>query len=798
MTSRNVTVQCRAVFAAGLTMNELGIYFDLSARCSRLSAAQLTARTVPPNVASAVQGETSREAPSHCPRDHSLPCSSCRLCARVKAFMATRPCHSTAALRHGPFILKLNSMRGVRQRQQWWRGAGGSGSKWMVERWRGVMPRLSLAALLLALLHRLVAVSAAPAAPSSSAVRMNCGSSERVVGRDGRVWEADAFYVGGQPASVLASMPLALPPELRSQRVFRASDVSCYDIPLSPGRFIVRLAFAYHSDTLPSAQRDVNPPLEVHSDEGVTTSSLPAYDALQPDALGRRSADSYAPRQPTTYASASPLDDGRVGHGGAAQRHRDSDPADRTPKDKHKARWPRFAVLVEGVQMETVSMGQHVGAVYEPEYIVDSADASLTLCFLPVWGHALVNSIEILPVPQPFYLLPSVVPPNAFLAVRARIDCGRAAWNHSGSTEAPSQPVGEGAGTGLTPSTRTERVNGDVWGGESNGTARGFDLFNQSVAASMLATAPDGRGLMDAVGRRWVSDLSQIASNHELPAPNGLHDSLGNASRFAVTPPKSFHTALPVSGAGEAPLFLAQALLQTAREAVLASGLHYSFSFRVPARLNRWVVLLHFVAVQLGSRVGERVFDIHVNGVTVSGFDILREAHGQHNRLVTLPVVVGFSRPAIGSAPTLEVQLVACNGSRLSPLISSIEIIEVVRANVPRENVVSELQAQQKTAGSQASPEAAPSRSSRTGVVAGAIGGVGALVFLALMVPLLLLWRHQHRRRHAMRSQLLEEGVLDSAAAHLEDSAVGPEPPVVGEEVDALVDSGEGSVDFDR
>ncbi|CAI5499776.1 unnamed protein product, partial [Closterium sp. Naga37s-1] len=794
-----------------------------------LPAAQLTARTVPPNVASAVQGETSREAPSHCPRDHSLPCSSCRLCARVKAFMATRPCHSTAALRHGPFILKLNSMRGVRQRQQWWPGAGGSGSKWMVERWRGVMPRLSLAALLLALLHRLVAVSAAPAAPSSSAVRMNCGSSERVVGRDGRVWEADAFFVGGQPASVLASMPLALPPELRSQRVFRASDVSCYDIPLSPGRFIVRLAFAYHSDTLPSAQMDVNPPLEVHSDEGVTTSSLPASNALLPDALGRRSADSYAPRQPTTDpsaradaatahavatdahgsdASASPLDDGRVGHGGAAQRPRDSDPADRTPKDKHKARWPRFAVLVEGVQMETVSMGWHVGAVYEPEYIVDSADASLTLCFLPVWGHALVNSIELLPVPPAFYLLPPVVPPNAYLAVRARIDCGRAARNHSGSTEAPSQPVGEGAGTGLTPSTRTERVKGDVWGGESNGTARGFDLFNQSLAASMLATAPDGRGLMDAVGRRWVSDLSQIASNHELPAPNGLHDSFGNASRFAVTPPKSFHTALPVGGAGEAPLFLAQALLQTAREAVLASGLHYSFSFRVPARLNRWVVLLHFVAVQPGSHVGERVFDIHVNGVTVSSFDILREAHGQHNRLVTLPVVVGFSRPAIGSAPTLEVQLVACNGSRLSPLVSSIEIIEVVRANVPRENVVSgklapclgseflcmvsELKAQQKMAGSQASPEAAPSRSSRTGVVAGAIGGVGALVFLALMVPLLLLWRHQHRRRHAMRSQLLEEGVLDSAAAHVEDSAVGPEPPVVGEEVDAFVDSGEG------
>ncbi|CAI6001921.1 unnamed protein product [Closterium sp. NIES-65] len=695
----------------------------------------------------------------------------------------------------------------VRQHQQSWRGAGGSG--WM-ERWRGVMPRLSLAAFLLALLHRLVAVSAVPVAPSASAVRINCGSSERVVGRDGRVWEADAFFVGGQPASVLASMPLALTPELRSQRVFRANDVSCYDIPLSPGRFIVRLAFAYHSDTLPSAQRDLSPPLEMHSDEGVTTSSLSASNA--PDAVSHRSTDSYAPRQPTTdpsarpgastphavavdghgsAISASPQDDDRVGQGGAVHSSRDIDPANRTPKDKHKGRWPRFAVLVEGVQMETVSMAGHVGAVYEPEYIIDSADASLTLCFLPVWGHALVNSIELLPVPAAFYLLPSVVPPNAFLAVRARIDCGRAAANDSGNTEPPSQSLTEGVGTALSPSTTKGRVSGDVWGGVSNGTARGFDLFKQSLAASMLAMAPDGRGLMDAVGRRWVSDLSQIA-------PNGLDQPMGVATRFAVAPPKSLHTALPVSGAGEAPLFLAQALLQTAREAVLASGLHYSFSFRVPARLNRWVVLLHFAAVQPGSRVGERVFDIHVNGVSVSSFDILREAHGQHNRLVTLPVVVGFSRPAIGSAPTLEVRLVACNGSRLSPLISSIEVIEVVRANVPRENVVSELQAQQKTTGSQAAPESAPSRSSRTGVVAGAIGGAGALVFLGLMVPLLLLWRHQHRRRHAMRSQLLEEGALDSAAVHFEEGMDAPQAPGGGEEVDALVDSGEGLEDLDR
>ncbi|CAI5478730.1 unnamed protein product, partial [Closterium sp. Yama58-4] len=776
-----------------------------------LPAAQLTARTVPPNVASAVQCETSREAPSHCPRDHSLPCSSCRLCARVKAHMAARPCHSTAALRHGPFIPKLKSTRGARQRQQWWRGAGGSGSRWMVERWRGVMPRLSLAALLLALLHRLVAVSAAPAAPSASVVRINCGSRERVVGRDGRVWEADAFYVGGQPASVLPSMPLALTAELRWQRVFRANDVSCYDIPLAPARFIVRLAFAYHSDTLPSAQRDLNPPLEVHSDDGVTTSSLSASGA--PDALGRRSTDSYAPRQTTTApsaragaatphaiaadahgsgVSASPLDGDRVGQGDAVQSRRDSSPAGRTPKDKHKARWPRFAVLVEGVQMETVSMGGHVGAVYEAEYIVDSADASLTLCFLPVWGHALVNSIEILPVPPPFYLLPQVVPPNAFLAVRARIDCGRAARNYSGSNEPPSQALTEGAGTAVSPSTTKGRVSGDVWGGESNGTARGFELFNESLAASVLAVAPDRRGFMDAVGRRWVSDLSQIALNHDHAAPNGLHQSMKTATRFAVTPPKSLHTALPVSGAGEAPLFLAQPLLQTAREAVLASGLHYSFSIRVPARLNRWMVLLHFVAVQPGSRVGERVFDIHVNGVTVSAFDILRETHGQHNRLVTLPVVVGFSRPAIGSAPTLEVQLVACNGSKLSPLITSIEVIEVVRANVPRENVVSELQAQQKTTGSQAAPEPARPRSSRTGVVAGAIGGAGALVFLALMVPLLLLWRHQHRRRHAMRSQLLEEGALDSAALHAEQGLNTPEAVGGGEEVDALVVPGEG------
>ncbi|GJP56168.1 hypothetical protein CLOM_g15218 [Closterium sp. NIES-68] len=796
---------------------------DLSARCSRLPAAQLTAQAAPPNTASAAQGQTLREAPLHCPRDHSLPFSWPQPCAHVDACMPCRACDSTTSSCDNPSIRRFRSLRGVKQRQKWWRGAGGRGSRWMVERWRGVMPRLSLATLLLSLLHRLVTLSAAAAALSASAVRINCGGSERLVGGDGRVWEADAFFVGGQ-AAVLASMPLALSPELRSQRVFHARDVSCYDIPLATGRFIVRLAFAFHSDQLPSAQRDLSPPLTVLSDEGVSASSLSASNALTPDAVGRDTTDSSVPRQPTADSSApadtatphavasdavgaeadggdvsaGPLDEDVMAGDGAVPGLHDGQAAGTSSNDKHKARWPRFAVVVEGVQMETVSMAQHVGAVYVPEYIVDSADASLTLCFLPVWGHALVNTIEVLPVPASFYLLPPVVPPNAFLALRARIDCGSAASKLSIGTEAPSQAVAEGAGGGPSPLTTTEGVAGDAWAGSSTGAARASDRFNHSLAASVLAKAPDGHGRMDAMGRRWVSDLSQIVSNHEQAASNGLSSASGNTSRSAVAPPKSLHSALPVNGAGQAPVFLPQALLQSAREAVLASGLHYSFSFRIPARLNRWVVLLHFVALQPESRVGERVFDIHVNGVTVRGFDILREAKGLHNRLVTLPVVVGFSRPAIGSAPTLEVQLVARNGSKFSPLVSSIEVIEVVRANVPRENVVSELQAQQKTSGSQAAPTPSPSHPSHAGVVAGAIGGAGALVFLVLMVPLLLLWRHQHRRRHAaVRSQLLDENALDSAAVQVDEGLDGPEQGGVVEEVDALVVSREGFEDLD-
>ncbi|GJP38440.1 hypothetical protein CLOM_g22875, partial [Closterium sp. NIES-68] len=428
--------------------------------------------------------------------------------------------------------------------------------------------------------------------------------------------------------------------------------------------------------------------------------------------------------------------------------------------------WPRFAVVVEGVQMETVSMAQHVGTVYVPEYIVDSADASLTLCFLPVWGHALVNTIEVLPVPASFYLLPPIVPPNAFLALRARIDCGRAPTNGSAGSNSSSTDGSTNRLAASGGAVPAEPASASTWS------------FNASVASTELVPLRNGTRLVDPLGRLWSSDLNQIVQTQQVgsspAAGEPAHEAESGKQRekqWRVKPPKSISTVVPVNGDGESPFFLSQALLQTSREAVLASGLHYSFSFRIPARLNRWVVLLHFVALQPESRVGERVFDIHVNGVTVRGFDILREAKGLHNRLVTLPVVVGFSRPAIGSAPTLEVQLVARNGSKFSPLVSSIEVIEVVRANVPRENVISELKAQQSGDPKEARPPAS-SHSSYAGVVAGAIGGAGALVLLVMLVPLVLLWRRQHRRRHAMRSQLLGPGVLDSTAAEIVDLEV--------------------------
>ncbi|GJP86381.1 hypothetical protein CLOP_g16408 [Closterium sp. NIES-67] len=572
-------------------------------------------------------------------------------------------------------------------------------------------------------------------------------------GGDGRVWEADAFFVGGQ-AAVLASMPLALSPELRSQRVFHARDVSCYDIPLAPGRFIVRLAFAFHSDQLPAGFG-----AEGGSAGPDSTSLWPeaAASHLSATSISRSTADNSAfPHRAASAEHPAPPSAGR-GRGGEGGGEGDAH------DEQTQRRWPRFAVVVEGVQMETVSMAQQVGVVYVPEYIVDSTDASLTLCFLPVWGHALVNTIEVLPVPASFYLLPPVVPPNSFLALRARIDCGRA------MSQRPQQRFSS-AGRAHEAAVRSRQAVQPAQV-ETNGAAQSSSNSTSwllgSANRSDLAVASDGETLVDSLGRRWSSDLLRLVPADQKQDED---DGLEKKERSGIAPPKSVSVMSPIASADAAPLFLPQALLQTSREAVLASGLHYSFSFRIPARLNRWVVLLHFVALQPESRVGERVFDIHVNGVTVRGFDILREAKGLHNRLVTLPVVVGFSRPAIGSAPTLEVQLVARNGSQFSPLVSSIEVIEVVRANVPRENVVSELQVQQKTSGSQAAPSPSPSHPSHAGVVAGAIGGAGALVFLVLMVPLLLLWRHQHRRRHAVRSQLRDENAIDSAAVQMDDT----------------------------
>ncbi|CAI5500907.1 unnamed protein product [Closterium sp. Naga37s-1] len=690
--------------------------------------------------------------------------------------------------------------------RQAWRGRGrGEASAWRGSplRWSSL---LSLPLLLLRLLLRLLllgCVVASPAVTSPGAafpVRINCGASEHVTGSDGRVWEPDTYFAGGEPVAVLNASHLGFPKEVASQRIFHTGDVSCYDIPLSPGRYVVRLAFAYHSDTLPAKTFETvssvtvqgGRPIRVQDfsvsatsartsaaatrDDTVTASAAEAEHLYAPAAAPGASGEAMVSRLPDDTPFSSPAGKGPLG-ATDGQSMADLPPSVSESesgdlgalRESMQGLWPRFAVLVEGVQMETVSMAGHVGAVYEPEYIIDSADASLTLCFLPVWGHALVNSIELLPVPAAFYLLPSVVPPNAFLAVRARIDCGRAAANDSAVAAPNRTAVGStnrlAGGNAVLPATP---VTNSTWS------------FETLVRTSGFVPTGHGKTLRDTLGRRWSSDLNQIVQMQQVgvPPPSGEASQGAEGSgqqeharpQWRVKPPKSVQTLMSVSGAGEAPLFLAQALLQTAREAVLASGLHYSFSFRVPARLNRWVVLLHFAAVQPGSRVGERVFDIHVNGVSVSSFDILREAHGQHNRLVTLPVVVGFSRPAIGSAPTLEVRLVACNGSRLSPLISSIEVIEVVRANVPRENVVSELKAQQSGDPKSAIPSASSHGRSYAAVVAGAIGGAGALVLLVMLVPLVLLWRRQHRRRRAaMRSHLLGLNAVDSAAPQTQD-----------------------------
>ncbi|CAI5478747.1 unnamed protein product [Closterium sp. Yama58-4] len=685
--------------------------------------------------------------------------------------------------------------------RQAWRGrARGGAGAWLISplRWPSLL-NLPLLLLRLLLLGCVLASPVVTSLGGPSPVRINCGGSEHITSSDGRVWEPDAFFTGGEAAAVLNASQLGFPKEVAAQRIFHTGDVSCYDIPIPPGRFIVRLAFAYNSDTPPAktfetvssvtvqgGRTSSAQDFSVSATSALTGAAAPRDGSLMASAVGAAhlAAPAAAPAASAAVVSRLPDDtpfstaSGKGPLGGFdSQGMGDLPPSDTELggglQEHVQARWPRFAVLVEGVQMETVSMGGHVGAVYEAEYIVDSADASLTLCFLPVWGHALVNSIEILPVPPPFYLLPQVVPPNAFLAVRARIDCGRAATNDSAV-----------AGSNGTAEGSTNRLASNYGALPATTGTNSTWSFDTLVATSGFGPSGQGTTMQDALGRRWSSDLNQIVQTQQVgvPAPSGEagQGAMGRGqqeqvqAQWRVKPPKSVQTFVPVSGAGEAPLFLAQPLLQTAREAVLASGLHYSFSIRVPARLNRWMVLLHFVAVQPGSRVGERVFDIHMNGVTVSAFDILRETHGQQNRLVTLPVVVGFSRPAIGSAPTLEVQLVACNGSKLSPLITSIEVIEVVRANVPRENVVSELKAQQSGDPKSAFPSASSHSRSYAAVVAGAIGGAGALVLLVMLVPLVLLWRRQHRRRRAaMRTHLLGLNAVDSAAAPQTDDVEG-------------------------
>ncbi|CAI7891956.1 unnamed protein product, partial [Closterium sp. NIES-53] len=81
------------------------------------------------------------------------------------------------------------------------------------------------------------------------------------------------------------------------------------------------------------------------------------------------------------------------------------------------------------------------------------------------------------------------------------------------------------------------------------------------------------------------------------------------------------------------------------------------------------------------------------------------------------------------------------------------------------------LKAQQSGDPKSAFPSASSHGRSYAAVVAGAIGGAGALVLLVMLVPLVLLWRRQHRRRRAaMRSHLLGLNAVDSAAPQAEDA----------------------------
>lgn len=635
-------------------------------------------------------------------------------------------------------------------------------------------------------------------------LRLNCGSSEPLEFEDHQ-WLPDAFFLGGEPRTVLpatlntlqqpplhAASPLPSSPPApawgsggkstgwtmyNTHRAFPPSGTGgCYGLPLVPQPYLVRLRFAPL----------VPPPCNPSSIQGTTTS---VRKCMQSEAW-----PGGAAAAPGAAASVPGLgcDDNATLPAGEG--------------------WPWISIAVGGQQMEVVRMEQHRERVYRTEFLVDltaeggasggpahkmreaavaeaaavvaqasagtggqrggaweaagailaerEEDAALlTVCFRALRGTAYVSALEVMPVPGQLYRGVTAV---GTLARRDQV----------------------AAGAGMVPVMLADDVAERRWHLKKTPRAVALQACSAAVAEDgRLTDTPEGVSGLEASSQKTLMHAPMVAMGYEI-----------------------VRSPVFVSGGMAPPLFLPHSLLQAAFTPKPGHDrLHFEWHRKVVGRRNPWLLLLVLSEFNSSAQLGDRTFDILVNEEPVlSSFDILAVPGGRDlvqaqtrgalpgwSRALGVPGALPMSeevqamlrgdggsrgdqvrgpsprivvitvwnwRPKFRQGlPVLELDLVQSSGSRLKPVLSVVEVFELV---VPGgTSSQTELSAGDPSAVPSVPPGTVFDGANDTGgthsniIAAAVVGGVGAVLLVTVLLGLMLLWRHQERTRAIRAAQ---------------------------------------------
>eukprot|EP00897_Mesotaenium_endlicherianum_P001945 jgi/Mesen1/1779/ME000014S01194 len=206
----------------------------------------------------------------------------------------------------------------------------------------------------------------------------------------------------------------------------------------------------------------------------------------------------------------------------------------------------------------------------------------------------------------------------------------------------------------------------------------GTDVILSTIARVNAGGEALGPEPADLGYRSWIADLTAQEGNYSTLATNAS-----------------------VAGAGIAPDWLPQGMLQTARDARISGNIGFAWPLQpvgppspLPAAsssgdditsaaaaggTNSWLLVLYFAEIDASVARGERLCDILIGEQGFLQYDILGNASSSSFTAQTVSIELAFPPAASGTLNTLLLVLVRSNGSTYDPILNGLELFEIVR-----------------------------------------------------------------------------------------------------------------------